>query len=345
MNDESPADFRSDTVTKPTPRMRAAMADAEVGDDFYGEDPTVNALQHRAAEMLGTEAALLVTGGSMANLVALMAMVPRGAGVLAEVDSDLVKWEAHATSAVAGVNLQPVVGDHGVISHEAVAEAALADDPRAPRCGLVVVENSHCASGGSVWPVAAVASVASVGLPVLCDGARLFNASVAGGYAPSDVARHCAAVTVSLYKGLGAPMGSLVCGPADLVDRMLWARRVLGGTYRQAGIIAAAGLVALDDVDRLRDDHALARLLWAELSTVLPDGTLPGPPRTNIVVARMGAHAGEFVAALGRQGVVVTEIVPGVVRFVTHRDVDESAVRRAVRAAEVAMAELGTVAR
>lgn len=324
------ADFRSDTVTVPTPRMRSAMAAAEVGDDFYGEDPTIRELQERTAAAVGTEAAVLVISGGMANLAAILALTSRGAVVLAEADSDLVRWEAHATSAVAGVQLTSLRGRRGLFTGADVAQE-VTGDWRVPRPELVVIENTHCGGGGIPWRPAEVADVAAAGLPVLCDGARLFNAAVAGGYSPAEVSRHCAAVTVSLYKGLGAPMGSLVCGPAELVEQAARARRMLGGTLRQAGVIAAAGLVALEQVPRLADDHELARALHAGLAGLLPPESLP-PPRTNIVLLHLGAAAPAFVAALAGSGVLVTEIIPGIVRFVTHRDVGRAEVARAIDA-------------
>lgn len=321
------------------------MAEAVVGDDFYGEDPTVVELQERVAALLGTEAALLTVSGGMANLVAIMGLAPRGTEVVAEADSDLVRWEAHATATVAGVQLVGVRGDRGVFDGLELRAVLRTDDWRAPRTGLVVVENSHSASGGRCWPLAAAADVHDTaheaGVPLLCDGARLFNASVAAGRTPDQLVRWYDVVNVSLYKGLGAPMGALVCGPAAVLERAAWARRVLGGTLRQAGVVAAAGLVALDDIERLREDHELAGTLAGRLADVLPPSVLPSDPvETNIVVAHLGAAATAFVAALQRDGVLVTEIVPGVVRFVTHRDVDERAVDRAVTASTRAFADV-----
>ncbi|SDS87937.1 threonine aldolase family protein [Microlunatus soli] len=333
------ADFRSDTVTVADRAMRTAMAEAEVGDDFYGEDPTVHRLEQRAAELVGTEASVLVTNQTLANLLAGSALAV-GDQVLCHVDSDLHRWEAHSFAAVAGQQVLGLPGESGLLDLAALRSALAATDPAAPRPGLVCIENSHSASGGRVWTIDQIAAVADLAdrhhVPLLCDGARLFNAAVAAGYAPTEVARHCDAITISLYKGLGAPMGSLVCADGPTIERVRVLRRRFGTTFRQIGHLAAAGLVALDRTAELAADHRLAADLYAGLGRVFGTQAVGPEPTTNIVTVRLGQRAPGFVAELAVHDVLVTEIVPGTVRFVTHRDIDAADVAAAVRAAEVA---------
>ncbi|GGO94206.1 threonine aldolase [Wenjunlia tyrosinilytica] len=337
MGDVAPVDLRSDTVTRPTGRMLEAMASARVGDDFYGEDPTVLALEERAAELAGTEDALFVVSGTMANLVAILALVPRGRELIAEADTDLVRWESHSVAGLAGVQLTAVHGTDGMFGAADLEELLARDDWRAPQTGMVAVENTHSAGGGSVWSLDRLEEVASAcraaGVPLHCDGARLFNAAVAGGYAAHEVGALCDTVTFSLYKGLGAPMGSLLCCGAEVRTAAARARRQLGCTFRQIGTMAAAGLVALEGIEHLAEDHELAHRLARGLRDVLPEWAAPALPSTNIVTLRLGPRAAPFVAALRERGVLVTEVVPGVVRFVTHRDVDSAGVELAVAAA------------
>lgn len=342
-------DLRSDTVTRPSARMREAMSGAEVGDDFYDEDPTVRELERRAAELVGTEDALFVVSGTMANLTAAMALVPPGRELLAEADSDLVRWESHSFSALAGIQLTPIRGRFGVFGPDDLAEALARDDWRTPRTGMVAVENTHSASGGSAWPLEALRAVSTAcrdaGVPLHCDGARLFNAALARGHRPSALGELCDTVTFSLYKGLGAPMGSLLCGSAALRTRAAEVRRQLGATFRQVGVVAAAGLVALDGVDALAEDHRRAAALADGLRGALPAWAAPRPPETNIVTLELGHAGAVFVAALAERGVRVTEIVSGTVRFVTHRDLDDAGVARAVDAAGEAASVLGRTER
>jgi threonine aldolase len=320
--------------------MRAAMAEAEVGDDFYDEDPTVRALERRTAELVGTEDALFTVSGGMANLLAIQCLTSRGDSVVVEADSDLARWESHATAAFAGVQLTTVPGRRGRPRPEDVRAALAAVDERAPVPKLVVIENTHNSSGGSVWPLDQIDLIADVAhradVSLVCDGARLFNACCAAGYTAADVGRRCAAVSVSLYKGLGAPMGALLCCSAAMRTAARRLRRMMGTTFRQVGIVAAAGLVALDGVAELDRDHRLAALLASRLREVLPETWWPAPPETNIVVLPLDADATEFVGRLRGHGVLVTEILPGRVRFVTHRDVGEHEVAAAAQACAAA---------
>jgi threonine aldolase len=338
------SDFRSDTVTVADSAMRAAMASAVVGDDFYGEDPTVAELELAAAAEVGKPAGVFVPNGTMANTIAMLAL-SAGDQVIAHARSDIHAWEAHTMAKVAGLQTLPLPGERGLLDLDALRTALEADDPYAPRPGVVCIENTHSASGGRPWPLDRIDAVADLcrdyGVPLYCDGARLFNAAVACGYSAADAVARCDAVSVSLYKGLGAPMGSVLCGSSALVaEARIW-RRTLGCTFRQIGHFAAAGLLALRNIPSLADDHRLARRLWDELSPVLPPEVVGEPPQTNIVTFEFGRDAARFVDMLEAAGVRVTEVVPGVVRFVTHRDVGDHDVDVAV--ATVRSALVGAV--
>jgi threonine aldolase len=330
-------DLRSDTVTRPTPAMREAMAGAEVGDDCYGEDPTVNRLQELAAKMLGCDAALFVPSGTMANQIAVKVLSQPGGEVVCEDDCHLIHHEAGACALLAQVQLRGLESTLGVLAPDDVRAAIRPDDPYQPRTVLVAIENTHNAAGGIVWPLGRVQEVASVareaGLPFFCDGARLFNACVAAGVDAKDYAAPCDLVSISLYKGLAAPMGSLVCGRRDLMAEAWRYRRVFGGALRQAGVVAAAGIVALETmVDRLAVDHEHARVLADGLSESSPDGAV-GAVQTNMVVfdaSAVGVDAAQIVKMLRAEGVLAGPMSATVVRFVTHVDVDGAAIARAV---------------
>jgi threonine aldolase len=319
--------------------MREAMASAEVGDDCYGEDPTVNRLQEIAAEMLGCEAALFVPSGTMANQIAVKVLSQPAGEVICEHECHLIHHEAGACALLAQVQLRGLPSDSGVLSADSVRAAVRPDDPYQPRSVLVAIENTHNAAGGIVWPVERVRDVASVardaGLPVFCDGARLFNACVASGTPARDYASPCDLVSISLYKGLAAPMGSLVCGRRDLMDDVWRYRRIYGGALRQAGVVAAAGVLALTEmVDRLAEDHDNARRLGEGLRDVAPEGAV-GPVQTNMVVfnaASIGADASRVIDGLRRDGVLAGPMSATAVRFVTHLDVDAAGITRAIDA-------------
>jgi len=333
-------DFRSDTVTVADAHMREAMASAVVGDDFYGEDPTVVELECAVAALLGKPAGVFLPNGTMANTVAMLALTV-GDQVVAHAGSDIHMWEAHTMAKVARLQTLPLPGDGGLLDLDALRAALRAADPHAPRPGVVCIENTHSASGGRVWPFERIDAVADLcdeyRVPLFCDGARLFNATVAAGYRADEATARCAALAVSLYKGLGAPMGSVLCGDSALVAEARMLRRTLGCTFRQVGHLAAAGLVALGNIPTLAHDHRLARALWDELSTILPAGVVGEPPQTNIVTFDFGDDARRVVELLEAQGTRVTEVVPGVVRFVTHRDVKDGDVAHAVIAMKSAM--------
>jgi threonine aldolase len=330
-----PIDLRSDTVTRPTPAMRAAMAAAEVGDDQYGEDPTVNRLQARVAELLGHEAALWLPSGTMANQVALRVLTRPGDDVIVSREAHAAWHEAGGSAANAGVQLTEI-GSGGTFDAAAFVAAV---KPRGldifPPTTLVEIENTHNRAGGVVVPQADVEAVCAAararGIASFLDGARLWNAAVATGRTPAELARGFDLVAVSLSKGLGAPGGSLLAGSRELVARAVRQRRMLGGAMRQVGIFAAAGLHALDHhLARLADDHAHARVLAEGIAR--SDGVELdlGTVQTNIVVFRLRrGDAPAFVASARAAGVLVNALGPRTVRALTHLDVDIAACRRA----------------
>jgi threonine aldolase len=339
-------DLRSDTVTRPTPAMRRAMAEAEVGDDVYGEDPTVNALQERVAELIGTEAALFVPSGSMANQIALKVHTQPGDGVL--VGSGAHNWvfEAGAAGAISSVQAEVLPGD-GRFDAAAVRAAYRPDTHlhmNAPT-RLVSVENTHNMGGGLVWDQDAVRDVVAcareLGLATHLDGARLWNAAVATGLPERALAQGFDTVSVCLSKGLGAPVGSLLCGSRALMLRARRVRKILGGGMRQAGILAAAGLHAIEHHRaRLAEDHANAAFLAVELARVPGLAVDRGSVHTNIVMVDLtGDVAGDAAAAsdaralAGRaaeHGLLFNGMSARRMRLVTHLDVDRAACTRAV---------------
>jgi threonine aldolase len=330
-------DLRSDTVTRPTPEMRRAMAEAEVGDDLYGEDPTVNALQDAYAERVGKEAALYVPSGTMANQLALRVLAPAGTLVVAGRRQHVVVYEAGAAARNAGVQFHLVDDADGTIEPAAVTWAAAAVDHHHPRPSLVCVENTHMPSDGSPWPLerleAVAAAAGDAGLPVHLDGARLFNAEVATGISAARYAACATTVMSCLSKGLCAPVGSLLAGPADVIEVAWLERARLGGQMRQAGVIAAAGLVALRTmVERLADDHHRARALAAAVAERWPDsGCDPDRIRTNCVTFTH-PDPGALLDFLRGEGVLAGTIAPATVRLMTHHDVGDGAVEQAAKA-------------
>ncbi len=324
-------DLRSDTVTRPTPAMREAMARAEVGDDVYGEDPSVNRLQERATELLGSEAALFVASGTMGNQAALLVQTRPGDVVLAGENAHVLLYEGGAGAAFAGVQVQ-TLGRGGLFDGADVARAIHPDDAHYAPTRLVCVENTHNVSGGRVFPLEQIKDVAGAarehGLALHLDGARLWNAVVATGTAAAAWAEAFDTVTFCLSKGLGAPAGSVVCGSAELVRRLHRARKRLGGGMRQVGILAAAGLYALEHhVERLADDHANARRLAAGLETL--GFRVDPPPETNMVLFRVEDARG-FVRATRERELWIDPMDPPFFRAVTHLDVDASDVDEAL---------------
>jgi len=332
-------DLRSDTVTRPTPEMRRAMADAEVGDDVYGEDPSVNALQEAFAERTGMEAALYVPSGTMGNQIALRLLAPAGTSVIAGARQHVVIYENGAAGRNAGVQFATVADAGGVLDPVDIAWHVEAADHHYPRPSLLCVENTHMPANGAPWTLEALdaAVVAARGLPVHMDGARLFHAEIATGTPAASYAARVTTLMACLSKGLAAPVGSMLAGPADLIGAARQERQRLGGGMRQAGVIAAAGLIALRTmIDRLADDHERAARLADVVADRWPDsGCDPASVRTNVVTWR---HRDTRVVIdhLEAEGVRAGTIAPGVLRFVTHCDVDDDGIERAAKAISTA---------
>ena len=334
----TPIDLRSDTVTRPTAPMRKAMAEAEVGDDVYGEDPTVNRLEARAAEILGMEAALFVPSGTMGNAIAIRILTRRGDEVLVERRSHVVRYELSGMSVLSGVMPRMADAPGGHLTPEHV-RAAVA--PRAyykSDVSLVVLENTHNLGGGTVQRVdevqAVVAAARECGFRVHVDGARIWNAAVALGVPPKALVKGVDTVMACLSKGLCAPVGSILAASRERIEEARGARKLLGGGMRQAGILAAAGLVALDTlVARLADDHANARVLADALGR--GKGVRVAPVETNIVVAGLeGRTAPDVVASLRERGVLASAMDARTLRVVTHHDVSLDDCARAATAIE-----------
>ncbi len=346
-------DLRSDTVTRPTEAMYAAIASAPVGDDVMGEDPTVRRLEEVAAARLGKEAGLLLPSGTMANLAALMAHTRRGDEVILEAESHIFYYEA-AGMAVAG-SLMPrtLRGHHGALDPDEVAAAIRTDDVHFPRTGLVCLENTHNRAGGTVLSLEQTRALCAVaraaGVPVHVDGARIFNAALALGVDAAALVADADSAMFSLSKGLSAPVGSVLVGSAAFIAAARRARKLLGGGMRQAGILAAAGLVALEQmVDRLAEDHAHARLLAERLAAVPGVAVDLATVQTNIVNFRTqpcGLEAPAFAARLRERGVLAGARDARTIRLVTHRHIsaaDVETAAEAVRAvAATALAALG----
>ncbi len=333
-------DLRSDTVTRPTPAMRLAMAEAEVGDDVYGEDPTVNRLEALAAERVGMQAAMFVPSGTMANLVAVLTHCGRGDEIIVGDQSHTFLNEAGGTAALGGVHPRtiPTMAD-GTLAISDIEAAVRGDDVHYPRSRLVCLENTHNRCGGAVLGVDYTRQVAEIarkyGLRMHLDGARLFNAAVVLGVDAKDLAGPADSVSFCLSKGLCAPVGSLVCGTADFIAGARRIRKQLGGGMRQAGVIAAAGLIALESMTiRLAEDHARARLL-ADGLRELPGIMLEkDPPPSNMVYFRLWPEsvmaARELAAKLETQGIRIHVVGPRRIRLVLHHDIDDAGLERAL---------------
>ena len=355
-------DLRSDTVTHPTPAMRRAMAAAELGDDVFGDDPTVNALEERAAELLGKEAGLFVSSGTQGNLVSLMAHLSRGQEAIAAFESHTVMDEAAGHAVVVGASVRTLPsGPDGTMELAAIEEAFRdPTDPHEPITGLVTIENTHAHSGGRPLTAAYTRAVADVarahGVPHHIDGARFWNAVVALGVGATDLAGPADSVTFCLSKGLACPIGSVVVGSRDFIWRARRARKLLGGGMRQVGVLAAAGLVALSDgpagtIARLADDHANARRLaegLADLDGIVSPGGIvqpepgrldPGRVTTDFVVFRVDRDRAAFLAALEARGVLMVTYPHGAIRAVTHYGIEVADVDATIAAARAALAD------
>jgi len=332
-------DLRSDTVTKPTEAMIRAMAEAEVGDDVYGEDPTVNQLEHIAAELLGKEAALFVTSGTQGNQVAVLTHCVNGDEVILEADSHIFCYEGGAVAALAGVQTRTVQGMRGALQAGDVAYAIRGSNIHYPRTRLVCMENTHNRAGGAVIMPEQMREVYEVAkqhsVSVHLDGARLFNAAVASQRDVRDFTRYTDSVQVCLSKGLSAPVGSILAGSRDFIEEARWWRKKLGGGMRQAGYLAAPGILALTKmVDRLADDHHRAKML-AEGLVKLSLEVLP--VETNIVLVRtacVNLTAAEMLRRLAEKGVWAVDFDQYVVRFTTHRHITDQDIVNTLEAVE-----------
>ena len=340
-------DLRSDTVTKPTPGMREAMARAPVGDDVYGEDPTVNRLQEMAAELMGKPAALFVPTGIMANQLAIRVQAQPADEVLVDAKSHIVRYEHGAASALAGVHLQWLTGDRGILSPEQVRVAIRSKDPAQPTTALICLENTHNAGGGSVYPLRKVEQIRQValeaGVRMHLDGARLFNAVVATGTPAGEYAKHFDTVSFCISKGLGAPVGSLVAGDGATIRRLRHFRRMYGGGMRQAGILAAAGIYALEHhLHRLKQDHDNARRLAALLETIPAVAVKSNEVETNIVLFDLKParySSGDFLAGLKERGLLINSVGGMSFRAVTHLDVSAADIEEAGQIVAVMLRE------
>jgi len=358
MNDKQMVDLRSDTVTKPSPEMRRAMAEAEVGDDVFGDDPTINLLQEKVAELLGKEAALYVPSGSMANATAIRAQTRPGEEIIAHFDSHAYHYEGGSAAVVSGCSMYLLHGERGLFTADDVRAAIRPDDDHFTISSLVVVENTQNRGGGTVWPLDRIAAIHDVAdehnLKMHLDGARLMNACIASGHSPTDYAQHFDTVAICFSKGLGAPVGSAVAGTAETIKRVHRARKMLGGGMRQAGIIAAGALYALEhNIERLVEDHINAKRLAMAIAEMPGLSADADSVETNIVyfdvdaglkvpncvdagskVPNCRAYA-EGVASvlcdiLHEHGVGMLALGPQRIRAVTHLDVSAEDIDRAI---------------
>ena len=330
-------DLRSDTVTVPTQEMRDAMATAAVGDDVYGEDPTVNELESLGARMTGKEAGLFVTSGTMGNQVAVMSHTNRGDEVICEAEAHIFYYEVAGLAVLSGVQTRPLPSVRGILTAETIEAAVRPVDIHQPRSALVCLEDTHNRAGGTCYPLETLAAIRKVAdrhrMSVHIDGARLFNAAVAQGIKVDKIAHYADSVQFCLSKGLCAPVGTLLVGRRDFINKARRYRKMLGGGMRQAGIIAAAGIIGLQKmVDRLKEDHANARLLaesLANLGLIVDLATV----QTNIVifdVSRQGLKAADFAAKLKKAGVLANVFGEYRLRMVTHNGINDSDITKVV---------------
>jgi threonine aldolase len=347
-------DLRSDTVTRPTPEMRRAMAEAEVGDDVYGEDPTLNRLEQRAAEIFGKPAAMFVPTGTMGNTIGIKVHTRHGEEIVCEAKSHVMNYELAMAAWFAGCLCRTVQTEDGIMTWPRVKKEIRRLSPHWAATGLISLENSANLAGGTVTPLEAMNEICDgahgMGLPVHLDGARVFNAATALGVSVGELTARVDTVMFCLSKGLGAPVGSMLVGAAEKIEQARLYRKRLGGGMRQAGVLAAAGLIALEKMPaRLGDDHANARLLAEGLAQTPGFAIDPAKVQTNIVifdVVGAGLTGSEFSQALQQRGVLANAVSDTAVRFVTHFDVSREQCKTALAAAaEIAKASLtGTVA-
>jgi len=343
-----PIDLRSDTVTRPTPAMRRAMAEAEVGDDVFGEDPTVHALEARTAELLGKEAAVFVPSGTMANQIAIGVHTRPGDELLCATTSHVYVWEAGGVARLSGVTARTFEGDFGLLSLDEIKDAVRPDDVHYVRTRLVWLENTHNRGGGRIHPIEGIAAIRHWArenrLAMHLDGARLMNAVVATGRPAREWAQHFDTVSICFSKGLGAPIGSALAGSAEAIRHARRLRKVFGGGMRQAGIVAAAALYALEhNVERLAEDHAGAQVLAEAFQNTEGFALESGPVETNLVWVRVDSTLGtaaDVVAYLRTRGILVAALGSQVIRACTHLDLTRQDIEYAasvIRQVEPAM--------
>jgi threonine aldolase len=333
-------DLRSDTVTKPTLPMRKVMAEAEVGDDVFGEDPTVNALQEKVARILGKESTLFVPSGTMANQLAIKAHTQPGNEVIIEATSHPYNFEGGAAAALSGIQFYCLKGVRGILDVSQIEEAIRPQDHHFPVTRLICLENTHNRGGGSIYPIEKMAAIyrlaKSKGLSLHLDGARLWNASVAKGIDPKEYAQWADSLSVCLSKGLGAPIGSLVAGSTTFIDQVHRFRKMFGGGMRQVGIVAAAGIYALEHhVERLREDHQNAKRLALGLQKFKGVSVDPEHVETNIVifdVAHTGMTAPQVVETMKKEKILIHALGTTEIRLVTHLDISSEDIAVALNA-------------
>ena len=332
-------DLRSDTVTKPSQGMREAMAQASVGDDVYGEDPTVNRLEAMAAELLGKEAGLFVPSGVMGNQLAIRLHTQLGDEVIVESTAHIIRYEGGAASSLAGVQLSCVPGVRGILNPDDIVRAVRPRDVHNPRTTLLCLEQTHNSGGGTVYPLATILRLVELareqGMALHLDGARLFNAVMATGISAADYARPFDTVSFCLSKGLGAPIGSLIISDNERITKLRRLRKIFGGGMRQVGIIAAAGIYALEhNIDRLKEDHVHAKRL-AELLQEIPTVSIePDQVETNIIIFKVretSKRTETFITECQQAGVLLNALGDHAFRLVTHLDISAADIEEAGR--------------
>jgi threonine aldolase len=330
-------DLRSDTVTRPTAEMRSAMAIAEVGDDVYLEDPTINQLQERAADIFGREASLFVPSGTMGNQIAIRVHTVPGQEIVTEERAHIFNYEMAGAAAISGVLVRPVTAPDGILSWKLIRGALRGGAYYRARTGLITLENTHNMAGGTLYSREGTDEICreahNAGLPVHLDGARVFNAAAALGVSVADLTRSCDSVMFCLSKGLAAPVGSMLVGSRDFIEKARSLRKMLGGGMRQAGVLAAAGLVALERMTlRLPEDHENARTLAGLLSEIPTLDVDPDKVRTNIVIVgigRTGLDSDSMAKRLKEKGLLVGTVDSGTLRLLTHVDISSDAIHKA----------------